>query len=198
MGYKKPKLETAASIEKSWAEVSKKYATHYVAHTWRGDEADSVLAPKVQGAFNFYNQFSSGLCLFDKYGHKMDIYGEKVCVGKLDDFIPRLNPKTSYDSVDDHHLSHYIRNIADKDAQRIVLNIDPAQSEYDYYAILPWCIWLGNTRKDVKFILKLLEKRNDLKIKILPVNTDIRDTWPQGETIAKNTSLKFKREKRKK
>ncbi len=189
--YKKPKVEAYANIEKTWREVSAKHSTYFVAADWSANESDSVRNAKIYRAMLFRNYLTNGLCLFDKNGHQLDLYGEKVCTGKLNDFIPRLKGGIEYDSLDNLYLQKYLNVIVDKNSQNMA--IEGVIKAADFYAIIPWSNWLGNTKREARDVLKLLDKRSDLNIIFIPVNCDVLETWQGAEEIANSFTMRFKR-----
>ena len=116
--------------------------------------------------------------IYDQNGKYIEYReSDTSCNAGLFQFIPLLNPKTTYNKPDSADLKTVLKKFRDLKGN-VLSQPDPA----DFYLLIYWSAWTGKLNKDhVKAWEDLASSNKFCKIRVIKINLDIQEYWEQEE-----------------
>jgi hypothetical protein len=186
--YRKPKPETSQTIEKNWLRTIPELQTFQIKKPDGNGIEDSVYKKNVTQYVTFFGEMLKGAIVFNKDGKRINLFEDKVCLGKTDNFFKAATSNSKFLIVENIDIEHFIKHINNADALRE--KIYQSQSKTDFFIILPWCNWIGLTKLNAKKWYKLAQKNTKAVFYFIPVNFDVREDWRDAQVITDGLELK--------
>lgn len=181
---KAPKIENQNTLKKSLGAYHISKET-YIINKPVYSSNDSIYIRNAYIHLFFYNRIGKLMC-FDRNGFFIDPLKDIHCLAQVDIFLDSLSTDRKYNIEKDVHLSKYLTKITTLNREKITVD---SLNSVDFYILIPWSNWLGATKKDATKYLKKLQQKNNLKIEILLVNSDVYDDWEDKDRLIKKLNL---------
>lgn len=116
--------------------------------------------------------------LFDSAGRYIEYrQSDTACNAGLFGFIPGLSPKGNYNYTDKTTLSTELKTLRTLKGQPLAEGIE---GKADFYLLIYWTAYAGRLNKDhVKVWQDLAAQNKQAKIKVIEVNLDFQEHWPE-------------------
>jgi hypothetical protein len=129
--------------------------------------------------------------LFDSAGKYIEYrQSDTACNAGLFGFIPGLSSKGSYNYTGKTTLAEELKTLRTLKGQPLAAGME---GKADFYLLIYWTAYAGRLNKDhVKAWQDLAAQNKQAKIKVIEVNLDFQEHWPEKErkAIMKGTSKK--------
>jgi len=116
--------------------------------------------------------------IYDNKGNYIEYRAtDTSCNAGLFEFIPNLNVKNSYNKPDSLSLEQELKKFLD-------INGNPLKKleSADFYVLIYWTVWTGKLNKDhVKIWEDAARNNKNANVKVLKVNLDFQEHWPEAE-----------------
>lgn len=118
------------------------------------------------------------IAVFDRDGAYIEYRAtDSSCNSGLFEFIPALHPEGAYRKTGKTSLQEALKKLRDINGHEIA-SLD---KKADFYLLIYWTTWIGKLNKDhVRAWEQLALKNKNCTIKVVKVNLDIQDYWPQS------------------
>lgn len=116
--------------------------------------------------------------IYDRNGKYIEYcQTDTSCNAGLFAFIPDLNMDTHYSQPDSASLQTEFKKFRDLKGKQAVM---PSQA--DFYVVIYWAVWTGKLNKDhVKIWEDLAKNNKHAKVKVIKVNLDMQEYWPEAD-----------------